>query len=97
MKYIYNKSKRNFILFDKFELRYIFYKSLFYNLDITNKIRQYFFVKLKNKRKKFFFSFLKSRCYLDMNSRHLFKIFKLSRYQFKYLASMGYLSSIKKK
>ena len=97
MKYIYNKSKRNFVYFSKFELRYIFYKSLFYNLDLSNSIRQFFFTKLKNKSKRFYFSFLNSRCYMNMNSRYLFKVFKLSRHQFKYLASLGNISGIKKK
>jgi len=96
MKYIYNKSKRNINFFIKFELRYIYYKSCFFNLKLPNNIRSFFFKKLL-KKKKFYFTFFKTRCFYDFNSRHLLKLFKFSRFYFKFCSSNGYLNGVIRK
>ena len=92
MKYKYFKSKNNLKNFFSFELRYIFYKSLFFNLNLSNKIRQFFYIKLIKKKKKSFFSIFKAHCFFTYNSRFLINHCRLSRFRFKFLNSFGLLN-----
>ena len=96
MKYLKIKSIKINKLILKEELKRKFYKSIFLNVTLSNKVRQKAFIKLSSFSKNSSISSFKSRCLYTNNSRGVLKFFKMSRIHFRHLASYGNLSGIKK-
>lgn len=96
MKYIQVKSKKINNLVSKMELKRTFYKSIFINVELSKNIRQKAFIKLSSMDKRSSISYFKRRCFFSQNSRSILRFFKMSRIQFRYLASYGNLSGIRK-
>lgn len=94
MKYIQVKSKKITKFVSKMELKRVFFKSIFINVDLPSNIRQKAFIKLSLLDKRTSISYLKKRCVFSRNSRSILRFFKLSRIQFRYFASYGNLPGI---
>lgn len=95
MKYINYKNIFRIKTFKKLEFFKIFYKSLFFNLSLSNFIRSYFYSKLF-KLLNLSRSSFKFRCFKNFYSRNLVKQYNLSRFFFKYYSNNGYISGLKR-
>jgi ribosomal protein S14 len=96
MKYLVIKNKKFYELFFKFELRRLQYKSVFYNTNVPNYIRQQAFEHLKNIGHNSSYLKIKQRCFITNNGRSVFNHFKLSRIKLRLLISNNYINGVKK-
>ena len=96
MKYLVIKNKKLYKLFFKFELKRLEYKSVFYNTNVPNYIRQQAFANLKNVKHDSSYVKIKQRCFITNNGRSVFNHFKLSRIKLRLLISNNYINGVKK-
>lgn len=96
MKKTIKKNKKQRLLFQYFELRKLSIKAIIYNKELPFSIR----TKIQQKNFRFDLNSsitrIKNRCILTGRARSISKMFKLSRLQFRLLASNNFLPGVHK-
>jgi ribosomal protein S14 len=96
MRYLLIKNKKLYKTFFKLELKRLQYKSIFFNLNTPNYIRQYAFRNLNRINTNSSYVAIKQRCFITNNGRSVLNHFKLSRIKLRLLISNNYVNSVKK-
>ena len=97
MKYLLIKDKKKRNLFKKYELKRVLLKSIIYNLNLKQNIREYIFLILNNFTKNTSKTQIHNRCIITNRSRFLFIDYKISRLEFKRLVVLGKLTGVYRK
>lgn len=97
MKYLLIKEKKKRNLFKKYELKRLLLKSIIYNLNLKQNIREYIFLILNNFTKNTSKTQMRNRCIITNRSRFLFIDYKISRLEFKRLVVLGKLTGVYRK
>lgn len=97
MKYLLIKEKKKRNLFKKYELKRLLLKSIIYNLNLKQNIREYIFLILNNFTKNTSKTQIRNRCIITNRSRFLFIDYKISRLEFKRLVVLGKLTGVYRK
>lgn len=95
MRHLLIKNKKFYKEFFKSELYNLLYKSVLYNQNLPNYVRQFLFFQ-KNKKKILSISKIRQRCYFTNKSRSVLSYYKLSRMKLRFLISTNKLNAIKK-
>ena len=83
MKYILLKDKRRRVLYNFYEKKRIFLKSLYENLNFSKEFRTYIYYKLSLLPRDTSITRIRNRCVLTNRSRGVYKCFGLSRLMFR--------------
>ncbi|RZJ55640.1 MAG: 30S ribosomal protein S14 [Flavobacterium sp.] len=83
MKYIFLKDMRRRMLFDSFEKRKVFLKSLVEDLRLSKSLRVYAYKELLQLPKDSSLTRIRNRCVLTNRPRAVYKKFGLSRLMFR--------------
>jgi small subunit ribosomal protein S14 len=94
--YLIRKDKGKRDKFFKAESRKLVYRAVFTNRLLPSRVRLFAFRKLAYISKHSSIGQLRNRCILTGRGRGVFRFFKLSRFQFKKFANLGYLTGVER-
>ena len=97
MKYLFVKDKKKRIKVKKNELKRLVFKSINYNLNLNNIIREGSWFSLNNLEKNSTYIRVKNRCVITNRTRFVFNKYKVSRIMFKKLVSCCEINGVYKK
>ena len=97
MRYLLIKDKKKRKIVNKNELKRLVLKSISYNLNLSENIREFSWKNLNNMSKNSSFIRVKNRCVFTNRSRFIFNKYKVSRITFKHLISLCEINGVYRK
>jgi len=97
MKYLLSKDKKKRYFFNKEELKRLILKSILFNINFSENVREYIFLILNNFNYNTSKTRIRNRCVITNRSRYLFTAYKVSRLEFKRLVVLGKLTGVYRK